>query len=176
MTFTTTNLSHQRVLVEGQDHRGTHGTTVLDGAEWAAIKAELSHADAHDDFDAAIEAFFAPLTEAAEKLSETHSGPDLDPSEYIVLQRGEAATEAVPEEVITLSRDSQILRLIEEGSHERLIWVQEQLEVMAPGNTTLHPTFIPSDEFTQPDAEQRSPGSTFGSPSQRKRSLPCSND
>jgi hypothetical protein len=138
MTFTTNALTGGRVLVRGQDSTGTNGETVLDGTEWAQAKAQAAHFEAHEGFDAAVEEFFAPLVEAAEKLESSLAMPALDRSSYFVIDEGEEATPGRSSTVIKLGRDSVILRLIEEGQSDRLVWVAGDLEVLEvlPGTST----------------------------------------
>jgi hypothetical protein len=130
MTFTTKQLTGGRVLVKGTDSDGTNGETVLDGTDWAYAKAQAAHAEAHEDFDALVNDFFAPLIEASEKLESTLAAPQLDQSSYFVIDEGEEAVPGRQRTVIKLSRDSVILRLIEEGKSDRLVWVAGELEVL----------------------------------------------
>lgn len=131
MTFTTLALTGDRVLVKGTDGQGTQGETVLDGSEWAEVKANRDHHLAHDEFEAAVEEFFAPITEAAEKLNAGFVRPDTDESSFVVIEEGEEATPGRRPVVFKLSRDSIILRLLEEGGEDRLVWVNDELEVLA---------------------------------------------
>lgn len=130
MTFTTLALTGGRVLVKGQDHTGVTGETVLDGSEWAQAKQQATHFEAHEGFEAAVEEFFAPLVEAAEKLESSLAMPTLDKSSYFVIDEGEEPTEGRTPTVIKLGRDAVILRLIEEGQSDRLVWVAGELEVL----------------------------------------------
>ena len=69
----------------------TTDETVLDASEWNHVKEDQSFSRAQADFDAAVEEFFAPLTEAAEKAHVSVQRPD-DPASYVVVSEG---TEAV---------------------------------------------------------------------------------
>lgn len=125
MTFTTTNLVNDQVLVaDGKK------SEVLDGSQWAALKARQAHGQAHETFDAAVEAFFAPITEAAEALEAT-SFTEVDPITVVVLDEGEVGTPSRHAVVEQLTRDSIILRLIEEGETKRLVWVGDRIEIAA---------------------------------------------
>lgn len=137
MTFTTSHLTGGRVLVRGTDTTGTQGETVLDGTDWARAKQHAAHAEAHEGFDAAVEEFFAPLLEASERLESTLAMPALDKDSYFVIDEGEEPTTGRSPVVIRLSRDSVVLRLIEEGHTDRLVWVGGELEVLEvlPGTT-----------------------------------------
>lgn len=129
-TFSTTNLVDNRVLVRGNDDLGNSGSTVLDGEQWADLNSHAEYSQAEADFNAAVEAFFAPITEATEALQKSLEKPT-DSLGYVVLQ--EATEGQAPQEqvLVKLTRDSQILRLIESGEASRLIWVDGDLEILA---------------------------------------------
>jgi len=132
MTFNTAQLTGERVLVKGTDSLGNSGQTVLDSSQWNQVKAQRSHAGAHDQFDAAVEEFFAPLTKAAELLEVGFTQPVVDEAAYVTIREGVDGTEGQSPVVAKLNHDSIVLRLLEEGKHERLVWVNDDLEVLAP--------------------------------------------
>jgi hypothetical protein len=152
MGFTTLNLSGERVLVRGTDSQGTNGETVLDASEWNAVKARTQLASAHEDFDRVVEEFFAPITEALDKLHLEHDRTEQDEMSFIVLDEGEEATAGRRRSVITLSKDSIVLRLIEGGHSDRLVWVHDELEVLEvlPGTAGVEATNGTSDEVDVP--------------------------
>ena len=127
--FTTTNLTGERVLVRGTDQFGTEGQTIVHAEQWNDIKARSSHLEAHENFDAAVEEFFAPLMEAADLLNSS-AQPKVDPISYVVLQEGTEAQQGQDEIAVKLSVDSIVLRLLEQGDYGRLVWVNDQLEVL----------------------------------------------
>lgn len=137
--FTLQNLTNDRVLVKGTDASGTTGTTVLFATEWRSIKAHKDYQSATADFEAKVEEFFAPLTEAAEKLNAAHA-PKVDPITYVVLEEGVEATAGAERTVLKLGRDSVVLRLIEAGDFDRLVWVDDSLEVLEVLDDTAVPT------------------------------------
>lgn len=128
--FTTLNLTNDRVLIRGTDSTGATGEMVADGSQWAQIKRHAGFRTAESEFESEVEAFFAPLTEAADKLSEALATPELDPSTYFVFDEGTEPVEGKQREVAKLTPDSVILRLIEDGHSDRLIWVGDRLEVL----------------------------------------------
>lgn len=128
MSFSTINLTNDRVLVKGTDVHGTTGETVLDGSQWAEVKAHSQHLDAHEAFDSAVEEFFRPLTEASEALAKPVT--KVDPNATVVLQEEVEPTAGTQGIVVSLTRESQILRLIEGGNTDRLIWVGDDLEIV----------------------------------------------
>lgn len=130
MSFTTLNLTGERVLVKGTDTQGTEGSVVLDATEWNQVKRQQAHASAHEDFDATVEEFFAPLLAAAEKFEDSKAQPELDPIAYVVVHEGTPAVQGQDEVRLRLSGDSIVLRLLESGDTDRLVWVHEQLEVL----------------------------------------------
>ena len=126
-SFDMLNLSGERVLVKGTDQFGTTGQTVLDATEWNNVKAQLNHRDAHAEFDEAVEEFFAPLLAAADKLN---APATTDTDSYVVLVEGTEAQAGNDEVRIKLSKDSIVLRLLERGDTDRLIWVNDTIEVL----------------------------------------------
>ena len=131
MTFSTIELANDRVLVQGTDFAGTVGKQVLDATEWNGIKREQQLAGLTDQFDAAVEEFFAPLTDAADKLQAAFQ-VETDPLFYIVTDEGTAGQAPVARTVAHLSQDSVILRLLEQdAATTRLVWVGDKLEIIA---------------------------------------------
>ena len=128
--FTTILLANEFVLVEGTDVRGNYGGCVVHGGEWLAIKRALGTDTAKAQLDAAIEEFFKPLVEAADAFTAAKA-PVVDALSVVVLNEGTAGEPAREREVFHLSRDSQILRAIEEGATDRLLWVHSELRITA---------------------------------------------
>ena len=128
--FNTTILAGQRVLVTGSKK---NQQTILDSTEWDSIKAHQAFHLAGDAFDEAVTAFFAPIVEAAEKANAAlaESLPKRDDAFVIVLSEGTEGAEEVEPEVIQLGRDAAILRMIEEGNTDRLVWVGDTIEFTA---------------------------------------------
>lgn len=137
--FTTTQLVNNRVMVAGTDIFSVSNSTVLDGKEWADIKALKTQGENHEDFDQAVRDFFAPLTDAADAFNKV-SAPVLDPASYVVIQEGSEGIEGQVEVLHHLSQDSVILRLLEQDpSSERLIWVGDDLELLAAREVVQDP-------------------------------------
>lgn len=141
-TFTTLNLSGQRVLIKGTDSQGTQGQTVVSSEEWTEVKRHTQHSEAHEDFDRVVAEFFAPLTEAAEKLELAFNQQTRDPISYVIINEGVEPTPGQEEVVIKLSPDSVVLRLLESGDTDRLVWVGDKLEVLEvlPGSPAVTPS------------------------------------
>lgn len=149
MTFNITKLTGQRVLVSGQDILGTDGRTVLDSQQWDEINAHSKFLDASDQFDAEVEAFFAPINEAADKLAAAQVGPAEDPLAFVVLHEGEEGVDAKPEVRIKLTHDSVVLRILESSDTSRLLWVGDTLEVTeAPVQVRTPSSYAGADEAT----------------------------
>jgi uncharacterized protein (DUF924 family) len=130
MSFNTKQLVNNRVLVEGTDVSGTEGQTVIDGTQWAEVQSRKDFNHATEAFDKAVEEFFAPLAEAAEQANKALERPE-DSLGYIVLEEQVEGTPANAGQLVKLTKDSQILRLIEEGNSDRLVWVEGDLEILA---------------------------------------------
>jgi hypothetical protein len=129
-TFTTTGLSGHRVLVTGEDAFGTRRTCVLNSTEYDALNLEAKQKELAGEFDSAVEAFFAPLTEAAEKI-ETMMKTVEDPAFFVVVQEEVPGTEAKREILHHMDKDTVILRFLASGDTSRLIWVEDTIEILA---------------------------------------------
>jgi hypothetical protein len=129
--FTTTALVNERVLVQGTDFLGVEGKTVLDSSQWTQVNQHKQFDQATDEFDAAVAAFFQPITDAAEKVK-TATTRDEDPSSFVVLSEEVEGVQAKPAHRVSLTKDSIILRLLEENPQtDRLAWVGDDLEILA---------------------------------------------
>lgn len=128
--FTTKRLVDNRVIVTGQDSFGVDGTTTLDASQWDEIKAKQNYSTATADFEAAVDKFFAPLVEAAEKAQKKVEVPT-DAIAYVTLEEATEGTPATPGQVVKLNHDSIVLRILESGDTDRLVWVDGGLEVLA---------------------------------------------
>lgn len=139
MTFNTINLTGNRVLVRGTDITGATGEATLDASQWVELNGRSDLDKAQQAFDEAVQEFFRPLTEAAEKAKRSIEVPE-DSLAYVVLDEGSEGEARRPKQVVRLTRDSMVLRLIEEGNTDRLIWVNGELEVteasVAPASST----------------------------------------
>lgn len=149
MTFTTTNLTNERVLVEGQDIRGTQGQQILDASQWLELGARKAVSQARDAFDQAVEEFFQPLVDAAEKASSVAKRPT-DSIGYVVLEEAEEGRPAKAGTLVKLHPHSVILRIIESGDTDRLRWVNDELVVTEAVATTPAPS-APATAVEQSD-------------------------
>lgn len=131
MTFSITTLSGHRALVRGTDNHGTTDEAVLDTTQWDEIKAHFAGDSAMEDFDAAVKEFFAPIMEAQEKLDAAVKARETDPLAELVVHEPVEATAGHAGLSYTLTKDSQVLRLLEEGKSDRLVWVKGTLEITA---------------------------------------------
>lgn len=130
MTFTTIKLAGDRVLVQGQDQFGVEGKQVLDSSQWADINAHKQLHSAEQSFDDAVEAFFKPLTDAAEALGKANARSAVDSDSIVVLHEEVEGVQGKSAQVVHLSHDSTVLRLLESGKHNRLVWVNDVLEIL----------------------------------------------
>ena len=125
MSFIVQNMLGAQALVSGADHLGNEGKTIVSTTQWDELNARANFSSATVDFDAAVEAFFAPLAEAATEINKALAPKKQDAAEYIVLKEATSGVKPEAAEIVPLSRDSVILRLIEEGSTDRLVWINE---------------------------------------------------
>lgn len=128
--FTATALTNGRHLVEGTDINGVSGSTVVAGQDWLETKARAEHDALHEQFDAKLEAFYAPILEAAAELDAAHA-PKVDGLTVVVIEEEVKGQAARSERVVRLSPGGVILRAIEEGQTDRLRWVGTDLVVVA---------------------------------------------
>lgn len=111
-----TKLADGRTLVEGTDSRGNEGSTILQSSAWDAVLRARKQIAATEEFDAAVEAFFAPLTEVADRLTENPV------DDYSIVEIGETV-EGSLSRVIELDTDGILLRVLEETDGSGLRWV-----------------------------------------------------
>lgn len=138
MTLSITRLAGSRALVQGTDFTGTIGKQVISSAEWDEYKASNKFDDLTASFNEKIAAFFAPITDAIDEMNELSEQEALgDPAFYVQRQEAVEATAGQPEILQQLSYDSVVLRLIEEGKTDRLIWVNDKLEILAAADDTV---------------------------------------
>lgn len=130
MSFNITQLAGNKVLVDGTDFRGTPGETILDGTGFAQLQEQERLRNAHEEFDASVDEFFAPLLEAAEKLEAKHEVV-LDPLTNIVLDEGSEGETRRSATIVELDTDTAILRAIDSGNTDRLVWVKDELVLTA---------------------------------------------
>ena len=123
--FTVQTMLGGTALVAGTDITGKSGQTIVSTVQWNELTGRDNFSKAQADFDREVEKFFAPLEKAAKKAKKALERPSQDPAEYIVLKEAVKGRESQPAEVVALNRDSIILRLIEEGQTDRLVWVDE---------------------------------------------------
>ena len=130
-TFTITQLANHRALVQGTDSFGTTNKVVLDSAEWDGIKAVATKSTAEDQFNKAVEEFYAPLIEKIDAIVAEEQRSVVD--DVYVFSVGETVEHvaAVEPTIYRLSQASAILRLIESGKFDRLVWVGDSLEIIA---------------------------------------------
>ena len=133
MSFTVQTMLGDNALVQGTDINGTFGKCLVSTTQWDELNARDAFSKAQADFDAEVEAFFKPLTKAAKKAKKALAVPSHDPVAYVVVDKGSKGKEARQRQVVALSHDSIILRLIEENQTDRLVWVDESTLGVAAG-------------------------------------------
>ena len=127
MSFTVTYLAGDRALVQEDTHQ-----IILDAEEYLAMKLRQEKTGLIAQYDQSVADFFKPLTDVADKIKSMEEQENrIDPDFHFVLAEGTEGEEPVRREVYRLEKDTVILRLIEEGRTERLIWIGDQLEILA---------------------------------------------
>lgn len=154
MTFTMQNLVGDRVLVRGADQFGTEGQAVLDATQWREVNSHKEFDQATEAFDEAVRQFFAPLEQAADNLAAARKGPEQDSIGYVVLAEPVKGQASEPGKLVKLTHDSIVLRLLEQGGHDRLAWVGDDLEVLEAPASQAPAGMAPSAaEVTEMGAE-----------------------
>jgi hypothetical protein len=125
--LSTTPLVGGGVLVEGKDITGRKGRTVLWSGAWDAVQAVRAHAEANEVFDAHVREFFEPIMKAAEAAKAIAHPNSTAEEQYVITEK----VEGVEGEVIILDPQGVILRLLDEGKHDRLRWVGDELVAIA---------------------------------------------
>jgi hypothetical protein len=115
--FEVTPLLDGRTLVEGTDVKGNAGSTTLWSPSWAAYVQATAQAEALEEFDATVEAFFKPLTDAADALNKVN-----EPDEWGTVTVGEDV-EGKQARTIVLDSDGILLRQLAETDGSKLRWV-----------------------------------------------------
>lgn len=156
MNFSATPLADGvTFIVEGTDLAGKHGTTLVNGEQWALVQQESAADQARALFDDEVKDFFAPLTKAIDKVRDAAAAPQMDELSYVVTQERVDGVEAQERHLVKLTTDSIILRAIEEGKVHRLRWVGEELVVLA-ANTWAPSADSPQEADPVSDADSAS--------------------
>lgn len=137
-SFSITTLSGHRALVRGEDSHGTKDEAILDTTQWDEIKAHFAGDSAMEDFDAAVSEFFAPILEAQKTLEAAVKARETDPLATLVVHEPVEATAGHAGLTYELTKDSQVLRLIEEGKYNQLVWVKGTLEIVTDTVTVTY--------------------------------------
>ena len=119
----TIRLTNDRVIVREHADQGVY-ETILDGTDYYDWQRLINKTAALEEIDGEIDKFFKPLNDAAEKIRQLDQ-PAGDPDRTVVLVPGVEHVHGEREQVLVLSEDSTILRLIFDGRLDKLAWVVE---------------------------------------------------
>ena len=139
--FNTRTLANDRFLITGEDDAGRPCTTVLDGSELMTVRSESNMLLAGQEYDRAVEDFFAPLTSAAELVADMSAPKPVDPAYLYVVDEGQEPVEGRQSHIHMLTHDSAVLRLLQTGQSHRLVWVktptEDRIEILEDNQPTL---------------------------------------
>ena len=121
--FSLKYLTGNRVYVYGTNDAGLPHEVVLNGTMLREIQHHHLEHKAGDEYDRTVEEFFAPLTDAAEMLQLIQQPLEADPAFVYVVDEGVEPVKGVEPEAYKLDYDGAVLRLLETGDIDRLIWV-----------------------------------------------------
>lgn len=130
MSFEVKRLVNHRAIVSGTDTFGVTGSAALDTTQWDEIQANVKFDQATEAFDEVVEEFFAPMLAAADNVKAALVPRPEDPASYVVLSEEVEGVEAKPRVLVRLDDDTIVLRLIDSGETDRLVWVDGKLEVL----------------------------------------------
>lgn len=128
--FTLTELVDGSTLIEGTDVRGTTGSQIVFASAWAELKRKGEVDQAVAGVDAAIAKLVAPITEALDQLNTVRTTPALDPLAYVELEPEVEHVRGQQRQLVKLDSGSILVRAIEEGAVDRLIWVRDELTLI----------------------------------------------
>jgi hypothetical protein len=123
MTFTVTPLVSGGHLVEGTDSKGVSGTTVLHSPSWDYCLHLRAHEVADADFEATVEAFFKPLTDAAD----AHIAALTPASSKFASVTFGTDVEGKQARTIELDPEGIVLNMLDAGKTKKLRWVNGSL-------------------------------------------------
>ena len=126
MTISRTNLSGNRVLLSEGDKQ-----YVADATEYNDLVAKRDILHARNEFDDSVDEFFAPISEALDKLNEAGKPKlPLDPYTYRVVQEETKGVASQSRIIHAYAKDTTILMLVDDHKEDRLVWVGDSLEVL----------------------------------------------
>lgn len=138
-TFNIRLLAGERALITGTDDAGDKHKTIVSTMDFNARKQRNTVVLAQEEFDKAVEEFYAPIIAAAEAVNKKVE-PVRDPAFFEVVQEETMGVAPKQEIVHRLPHDTVILNLIEAGKTDRLIWIDDTIEVLeyvAPTTTEV---------------------------------------
>jgi hypothetical protein len=133
-SFNTIELMGDKVLVQGTDRNNASGRMVVDASQWNLLREVAAFDAAVADHGRVVEEFFAPIVQSSERVKALGSN-EPDPLSYIETQAAVDGVKAVPAVRKKLSDDSIILRVLEQGQVDLLVWVAEDQLVVAKPST-----------------------------------------
>lgn len=153
MTFTVTRLANSQAIVQGTDDFGNAGKLVLSTHTYDAWKARHANDTAKEEFDSAVEDFFAPLMAAADKLEAARNKPaPIDPMFTVVTGEKVEGVEEVVQTIENLDLNTAILRaILDLQDTSRLIWIDDKTLGFTELVVAPEPDVAPEVEVALPD-------------------------
>lgn len=128
--FTQTQLAGARVLVQGPNDE----QCILDAEQFNKLKKHQAFDAAAEEFDQVVNEFFAPMLNAISLIQDKLGATEIraDDPYVLVLEPEVQGAEGRPAKTVYLDHDTAVLRLLDAGQEDRLIWIGSyRIEILA---------------------------------------------
>jgi hypothetical protein len=128
--FAQTLLAGERVLVQGPSGE----QCILDADQFNELKRQKAFDAAAEEFDQVVNEFFAPMLDAISLIQDKLGATEIrtDDPYVLVLEPAVEGAEGRPAKTVYLDHDTAVLRLLEAGQEDRLVWIgSDRIEILA---------------------------------------------
>lgn len=128
--FAQTPLAGERILVQGPSGE----QCVLDANQFNELKKHQAFDAAAEEFDQVVNEFFAPMLDAISLIQDKLGATEIrtDDPYILVLEPEVQGAESRPAKTLLLEHDTAVLRLLDAGQEDRLIWIgSDRIEILA---------------------------------------------
>ena len=128
--FAQTQLAGDRVLVQGPNGE----QCILDADQFNELKKHQAFNAAAEEFDQVVNEFFAPMLDAISLIQDKLGATEIraDDPYVLVLEPEVQGAEGRPAKTVYLEHDTAVLRMLDAGQEDRLIWIgSDRIEILA---------------------------------------------